>query len=164
MFFGISQSPREPRVSVPERPNFGPDQPELPCGSFRYFLTYIYYYVNIGGELLVGWRTMQKRERRTLRTLSPGSRGRSAIFAGKPSPTGRVSGEMLLAFSKWPRPLLTESAPQLELDLTHRKQTTEKFLTEARTHISDFSFCSFPGPFPAANAGTTTLTAPIVLT
>src|ERR1700723_972242 len=36
-------------------------------------------------------------------------------------------------------PLLTESDPQTEFDLTRRKQTTEKFLTEARTHIIDFA-------------------------
>ena len=33
---------------------------------------------------------------------------------------------------------LTESAPQVEFDLNYRKQRTEKFLTEARTHIRDF--------------------------
>ena len=37
---------------------------------------------------------------------------------------------------KWSRPLLTESAPQTEIDLTPSKQMTKEFLTEARTHIS----------------------------
>jgi hypothetical protein len=32
---------------------------------------------------------------------------------------------------------LTGSASQTEIDVTHRKQTTKKFLTGARTHISD---------------------------
>src|SRR5580704_10738542 len=39
---------------------------------------------------------------------------------------------------KWSRPLLIDSALQTEFDVTYRKQTTEKFLTGARTHISDF--------------------------
>src|ERR1700728_272977 len=36
------------------------------------------------------------------------------------------------------RPFLTESDPQTEFDLSHTKQRTEKFLTEARPHIKDF--------------------------
>ena len=39
---------------------------------------------------------------------------------------------------KWSRPLLIDSDPPTEFDATYSKQTTEKFLTEARTHISDF--------------------------
>jgi hypothetical protein len=39
---------------------------------------------------------------------------------------------------KWSRPLLIDSALQTEFGVTYRKQTTEKFLTEARTHISVF--------------------------
>ena len=50
-----------------------------------------------------------------------------------------ISGHSTSGFCKWSRPLLTESDPQTEFDVTHRKQTTEKFLTEARTHISDFA-------------------------
>jgi hypothetical protein len=38
---------------------------------------------------------------------------------------------------KWSRPLLTGSALQTEFGLTYRKQTTEKFLTGARTRISE---------------------------
>ena len=37
------------------------------------------------------------------------------------------------------RPFLTGSAPQTEFDVTHRKQTTEKFLTGARMHIKDLA-------------------------
>jgi hypothetical protein len=47
------------------------------------------------------------------------------------------------------RPLLTESAPQVEFVLTRSKQTTEKILTEARTHISIFGFL----PFSTQNPG-----------
>ena len=43
---------------------------------------------------------------------------------------------------KWSRPLLTESDPQTEIGLTYRKQTTEKFLTEARTHIKESRICA----------------------
>src|ERR1700722_16007550 len=42
-------------------------------------------------------------------------------------------------FYKWSRPLLTESDAQTEFVATYIKQKTEKFLTEARTHISDFT-------------------------
>jgi hypothetical protein len=41
------------------------------------------------------------------------------------------------------RPLLTGTASQTEFALTHSKQTTEKFLTGARTHIKVFEFLSF---------------------
>jgi hypothetical protein len=37
------------------------------------------------------------------------------------------------------RPFLTGSASETEFHVTPRKQTTEKFLTGARTHISDFA-------------------------
>jgi hypothetical protein len=47
------------------------------------------------------------------------------------------------------RPLLTESAPQTEFPVTPSKQTMEKFLTEARTHISIFNFSPFPTQNPA---------------
>jgi hypothetical protein len=48
--------------------------------------------------------------------------------------------------SKYPsgRPLLTDTAPQTEFVLTCSKQTAEKFLTEARTHIKLFEFLPFP--------------------
>ena len=47
---------------------------------------------------------------------------------------------------KWSRPLLTESDSQTEFDLTCRKQTTEKFLTEARTHIKKTPFAPSSAP------------------
>jgi hypothetical protein len=43
---------------------------------------------------------------------------------------------------KWSRPLLIDSAPPIEFGLTYRKQTTEKFLTDARTHISEIRICA----------------------
>jgi len=43
---------------------------------------------------------------------------------------------------KWSRPLLTGSAPQTEIGLTYRKQTTEYFLTGARTHIRESRICA----------------------
>src|SRR5580658_894983 len=45
-------------------------------------------------------------------------------------------------FCKWSRPLLTGSASHSEFDVTHSKQTTGKFLTGARTHISISQFCA----------------------
>ena len=47
------------------------------------------------------------------------------------------------------RPLLIDSAPQTEFRATHSKQTTEKFLTGARTHISIFNFSPFTTQNPA---------------
>ena len=47
------------------------------------------------------------------------------------------------------RPLLIDSAPTTEFRATHSKQTTEKFLTEARTHISIFNFSPFTTQNPA---------------
>jgi 2-keto-4-pentenoate hydratase len=47
------------------------------------------------------------------------------------------------------RPLLIDSAPQTEFVLTHSKQTTEKFLTGARTHIRIFSFWTFTTQIPS---------------
>ena len=44
---------------------------------------------------------------------------------------------------KWSRPLLIDSDPPIEFDVTHRKQKTEKFLTGARTHIRVFQFSPF---------------------
>jgi hypothetical protein len=43
---------------------------------------------------------------------------------------------------------LTGSALQTEFDVTHRKQTTEKFLTGARTHISETHFAQHPATSP----------------
>ena len=37
---------------------------------------------------------------------------------------------------------LTGSAPQTEIDVTRSKQTTEKFLTGARTHIKETRICA----------------------
>ena len=49
---------------------------------------------------------------------------------------------------KWSRPLLTESAPQTEFNVNYRKQTTEKFLTEARTHIRGTRFAQHSDASP----------------
>ena len=49
---------------------------------------------------------------------------------------------------KWSRPLLTGSAPQTEFDVTYRKQTTEKFLTGARTHIRETRFAQHSDASP----------------
>jgi hypothetical protein len=40
------------------------------------------------------------------------------------------------------RPVLTGSAPPTEIDVTCSKQTTEKFLTGARTHIKETRICA----------------------
>src|ERR1700722_20377026 len=47
------------------------------------------------------------------------------------------------------RPLLIDSAPQTEFRATHSKQTTEKFLTGARTHIRIFNFSPLTTQNPA---------------
>jgi hypothetical protein len=43
-------------------------------------------------------------------------------------------------FYKWSRPLLIDSDTPIEFTATRRKQKTGKFLTGARTHISNFTF------------------------
>ena len=68
------------------------------------------------------------------------------------SQSSQVLSPIPLPIHKWSRPLLIESDPQTKFDVTHSKQTTEKFLTEARTHIrktrfaqhSDVSPLGFP--------------------
>ena len=54
------------------------------------------------------------------------------------TPRVRKFADPSLTKCKWSRPLLIDSDPPTEFDATYSKQTTEKFLTEARTHISDF--------------------------
>ncbi len=49
---------------------------------------------------------------------------------------------------KWSRPLLIDSALPIEFGLTYRKQTTEKFLTEARTHIRETRFAQHSDASP----------------
>jgi hypothetical protein len=49
---------------------------------------------------------------------------------------------------KWSRPLLTGSALQTEFGLTYRKQTTEKFLTGARTHTRETRFAQHSDASP----------------
>ena len=53
-----------------------------------------------------------------------------------------------LQIRKWSIPLLTESAPQTEFNVNYRKQTTEKFLTEARTHIRGTRFAQHADASP----------------
>jgi hypothetical protein len=96
----------------------------------------------------VSLRPMQMHERRMVGAVLRGPHGSCGYFAEGSSPVARASGESSLIFSKWSRPLLTESAPKVEFVLTYRKRRTEKFLTEARTHISDFSIFSFPPHSP----------------
>jgi hypothetical protein len=54
-----------------------------------------------------------------------------------------------LQIRKWSRPLLTESDSQTEFSLTYRKQTTEKFLTGARTHIRETRFAQHSDASPS---------------
>jgi hypothetical protein len=98
--------------------------------------------------VMVSLRPMQMHERRMVGAVSRGPHGSCGYFAEAWLPVTPASGESSLILSKWSRPLLTESAPKVEFVLTYRKRRTEKFLTEARTHISDFSIFSFPPHFP----------------
>jgi hypothetical protein len=50
---------------------------------------------------------------------------------------------LLRQIYNWSRRLLTGSASQTECDVTRSKQTTERFLTGARTHIRVFRFSPF---------------------
>ena len=64
------------------------------------------------------------------------------FFPNFSPPLASVLPPMLQKNCNWSRPLLTGTAPQTEFDLTYRKQTTEKFLTGARTHIRKTRFCA----------------------
>jgi len=83
------------------------------------------------------------KNQKTRFSLPPTFHRRDSRFSALPSPrASTVSPSNLPQIRNWSRPLLTESAPQTEIGLTYRKQTTEKFLTEARTHIRETRFCA----------------------
>jgi hypothetical protein len=87
-------------------------------------------------------------ERAEVGSWGQNHRGR-VIGAGKLALTMGVSSEISLEFGPSFSPFLVDSALPVEFDLTYRKQKTEKFLVDTRTHINDFAICSFPGPiFP----------------
>src|ERR1700735_1209922 len=65
---------------------------------------------------------------------------------------GFDAGLLLSGFYEEFRPFLTGSAPQTEFDVTHSKQTTEKFLTGARTHFKLSP--NWPNFFPESVPGT----------
>jgi hypothetical protein len=50
-----------------------------------------------------------------------------------------ISDQPTTGFYKWSRPLLPGSDQNIESDVTSRKQSAEKFLPGATTHISDFA-------------------------
>jgi len=64
--------------------------------------------------------------------------GRDVTMARRPNPAN--IDPVVTSKCTSGRPLLTGTAPQTEFSVTHSKQTTEKFLTGARTHIRIFSF------------------------
>jgi hypothetical protein len=83
------------------------------------------------------------KNQKTRFSLPPTFHRRDSCFSALPSPrASTVSPSNLPQIRNWSRPLLTESDPQTEFDLTCRKQTTEKFLTEARTHIRETRICA----------------------
>jgi hypothetical protein len=81
------------------------------------------------------WPKNRNCRKQTTKPRLTGSRIVTRHFEILPHSVAKQSG-----FYKWSRPLLTESDTQTEFVATYRKQTTEKFLTEARTHINDFTF------------------------
>ena len=83
------------------------------------------------------------KNQKTRFLLPPTFHRRDSCFSALPSPrASTVSPSNLPQIPKWSRPLLTESDPRTEFGLTRRKQTTEKFLTEARTHIRETRICA----------------------
>ena len=81
------------------------------------------------------WPKNRSYRKQTIKPCLTGSRIDIRRFEIPPHSVAQRSG-----FSKWSRPLRTESDTQTEFVATHRKQKTEKFLTEARTHISNLTF------------------------
>jgi hypothetical protein len=82
------------------------------------------------------------------------TRGICSAFSSSGLPTNlggnnsQLLPQNLPQIRKWSRALLTGSALQTEFGLTYRKQTTEKFLTEARTHIRETGFAQHPDTSP----------------
>src|ERR1700735_2415038 len=82
--------------------------------------------------------------------------------------SGQTSPQILSGFDQLPanihhrfRPFLTGSGSQTECDVTYSKQTTEKFLTGARTHIKRSTFRTVFRHFsPEHFAGSAHLPAP----
>ena len=74
------------------------------------------------------------------RTSPPTSFHRHLLSARTASQIPCSLDQDSVKISKWSRPLLTGSGSQSEFDITHSKQTAEKFLTGARTHISQSRF------------------------
>jgi len=77
--------------------------------------------------------------KQSLASPSAGLR-RSLSGINQPKSLTKTS-QLSLAKRKWSRPLLTGTAPQTEFSATYSKQTMEKFLTGARTHIRIFQIC-----------------------
>ena len=71
----------------------------------------------------------------------PAVGGRDVTMARRPNPA-KIEPVVISKCTSG-RPLLIDSAPPIEFRATHSKQTTEKFLTDARTHISIFNFSPF---------------------
>jgi hypothetical protein len=81
------------------------------------------------------------KNQKTRFSLPPAFQRLNSNFFGVLPPRGiPVLPPSELQIHKWSRPLLIDSAPQTEFDVTRRKQTTEKFLTGARTHIRETRF------------------------
>ena len=74
-------------------------------------------------------------------------RGREVTMARHPNPA-KIEPVVTSKCTSG-RPLLIDSGPQTEFTVTHSKQTTGKFLTGARTHISIFNFSPFTTQNPA---------------
>jgi hypothetical protein len=91
-----------------------------------------------------------RRERTIARRSQPPRRTSTRKSGSRPPRLGQIAHQnepVVTSKCISGRPLLTGSAPQTEFRATHSKQTTKKFLTGARTHISIFNF----SPFPAQN-------------
>ena len=77
----------------------------------------------------------------------PAVRGRDVTMARRPNPA-KIEPVVTSKVTSG-RPLLIDSALPTEFRATHSKQTTEEFLTGARTHIRIFNFSPFPTQNPA---------------
>ena len=73
-------------------------------------------------------------------TLAP--RSNRELSTNRCSCNFHLSGALLSQDLPRQGPFLTGSGPQTEIDVTCSKQTTEKFLTGARTHIKETRICA----------------------
>jgi len=99
-------------------------------------------------SILAPFEGLSNRERQLLEPLlthrkqTVGPCSNRELSTNQSCGNSRLSGALLSKGLPRQMQFLTGSAPQTEIDVTCSKQTTEKFLTGARTHIKETRICA----------------------